>query len=496
MRNDKEHDEEQVDLEGDEEPEEMEEEAEDEGYGDEEERNDVQDGLDLDVAEDEGTGSQDEQGEQNGNVANPYPDDPSFEDYRNNDTVEDTPAEGNNENLSKDDPSAEDLLARPPHGTEIFIVNFPRDTSKEDLRALCEQCGEVYEVNIKKEANKQDYAFVTFMSRESAKKAIETLNGHEFRERKLRISESQPKNRLFLGNIPSNWNEEDLTKTVSEQGPGFQRLELIKDPKDSSRNRGFAFVEYYNKGCAEKAMKNMTQSKFKLDDKLITVKWASAQRTSSEEVKSVYVRNLPENVTEEQLRDLFKQHGEITKIVLMDQKPGQPKRDYGFVHFAEHSSAVKAAEKSEKYELDGKELSVSLARPMSEKKPQNIVNPPYQRSMFGNFPSHGGFGYGPNMYRGMGSGFGASGYSQPVIYGRGPTPEGMMMVPMMLPDGRIGYVLQQPGSMPRGPPPYGSETSGRHRDRSGRSSRSSSGSSRHGGSRSSNSGSRSRYHPY
>ena len=30
---------------------------------------------------------------------------------------------------------------------------------------------------------------------------------------------------------------------------------------------------------------------------------------------------------------------------------------------------------------------------------------------------------------------------QPVIYGRGPTPSGMHMVPMVLPDGRIGYVL-------------------------------------------------------
>ncbi|KAL3609407.1 hypothetical protein D5086_000427 [Populus alba] len=34
---------------------------------------------------------------------------------------------------------------------------------------------------------------------------------------------------------------------------------------------------------------------------------------------------------------------------------------------------------------------------------------------------------------------------QPLIYGRGPMPAGMHMVPMVLPDGRIGYVLQQPG---------------------------------------------------
>ena len=32
-------------------------------------------------------------------------------------------------------------------------------------------------------------------------------------------------------------------------------------------------------------------------------------------------------------------------------------------------------------------------------------------------------------------------FVQPMIYGRGPMPAGMQMVPMVLPDGRIGYVL-------------------------------------------------------
>ena len=30
---------------------------------------------------------------------------------------------------------------------------------------------------------------------------------------------------------------------------------------------------------------------------------------------------------------------------------------------------------------------------------------------------------------------------QPMMYGGGPTPSGLSMMPMLLPDGRIGYVL-------------------------------------------------------
>uniref|UniRef100_A0A0D6R040 RRM domain-containing protein n=1 Tax=Araucaria cunninghamii TaxID=56994 RepID=A0A0D6R040_ARACU len=497
-----EHDEEQVDLDGDEEePEEiMEEEVEDEGDVEEEEKNDGQEGLDLDIAEDDGSGSQDEQEAEHDANASNMEAEKSSEDDGNHDTVED--ALQGEENIDKadkdkDESNDEDLLARPPHGTEVFIGNLPRDTTKEELTSLCEECGEVFDISVKREADKAEYAFVTFRTKEIAKQAIEKLNGTEFKDKKLRVSESQPKNRLFLGNIPSNWKEEDLSKLVSEQGPGFQHVELIKDPKDSTRNRGFAFVEYYNKACAEKAMKNMVRSKFKLDDKVITVKWASSQRSSTEEVKSVYVRNLPESVTEEQLKELFGRHGEVTKVVLLEQKPGQAKRDFGFVHFADHATAMKAVEKTEKYELEGRELTVSLARPLSDKKSQSTANSyPFQRSVLPNYPLHGGYGYGANIYGGFGVGFGSAGYGQPVIYGRGPTPAGMQMVPMMLPDGRVGYVLQQPGNGVGASAPYRGQGSNSLRG-GGRSNRSGSGGGRQGGGRSSgNGGGSRRYRPY
>lgn len=39
-----------------------------------------------------------------------------------------------------------ELLALPPHGSEVFIGGLPRDAIEEDLRHLCEPIGEVVEV--------------------------------------------------------------------------------------------------------------------------------------------------------------------------------------------------------------------------------------------------------------------------------------------------------------------------------------------------------------
>ena len=54
------------------------------------------------------------------------------------------------------------------------------------------------------------------------------------------------------------------------------------------------------------------------------------------------------------------------------------------------------------------ELSVSLAIPLSDKKPQAMANPTsFQRPLFSNFQPQAGYGYNPNMY-----GFGSMGYTQ------------------------------------------------------------------------------------
>jgi heterogeneous nuclear ribonucleoprotein R len=137
-----------------------------------------------------------------------------------------------------------------------------------------------------------------------------------------------------------------------------------QDPKNPGRNRGFAFVEYYNHACAEHARRVMSKPSFRLGSNAPTISWADPRSgldaSTMSQVKVVYVRNLPDSVTEEQLQKLFEHHGEVTKVVLPSSKPGQAKRDFGFVHFSDRASALKAIEKTEVYELEGKHLLVPI----------------------------------------------------------------------------------------------------------------------------------------
>ncbi|XP_012441648.1 heterogeneous nuclear ribonucleoprotein Q isoform X2 [Gossypium raimondii] len=222
-----------------------------------------------------------------------------------------------------------ELLALPPHGSEVYIGGIPHDTSKEDLKRFCESIGEVIEVRIMKAKDLGEgngYAFVTFRSKELASKAIERLNYSEFKGKKIKCSTSQAKNKLFIGNVPRNWGEEVMRRVVTDVGPGVGCIELLKDPMNPSRNRGFVFIEYYNHACAEYSRQKMLKPTFKLDDNAPTVSWAdprNAESSATTQVKSLYVKNLPRDITQDRLKELFEHHGKITKVVVPPAKAGK-----------------------------------------------------------------------------------------------------------------------------------------------------------------------------
>lgn len=61
----------------------------------------------------------------------------------------------------------------------------------------------------------------------------------------------------------------------------FFLIPMMQDPVNSGRNRGFAFIEYYNHACAEYSRQEMSNSDFKLDDNAPTVSWADPKNAEA-----------------------------------------------------------------------------------------------------------------------------------------------------------------------------------------------------------------------
>lgn len=86
---------------------------------------------------------------------------------------------------------------------------------------------------------------------------------------------------------------------------------------------------------------------------------------------NIYVGNLTYDVTENDLRDLFGEHGTVSKVnIIMDKMTGKSK-GFAFVEMDNDSDGQKAIDELNNAELQGRNLKVNLARPRAERPARN-----------------------------------------------------------------------------------------------------------------------------
>ena len=81
----------------------------------------------------------------------------------------------------------------------------------------------------------------------------------------------------------------------------------------------------------------------------------------------LYVGNLSFNTTENDLQDAFSAHGTVTETNLMVDRMTNRPRGFGFVTMSSESEAQAAIEAMHGRELDGRALTVNIAKPREER---------------------------------------------------------------------------------------------------------------------------------
>ncbi|HND83035.1 MAG TPA: RNA-binding protein, partial [Chitinophagales bacterium] len=116
---------------------------------------------------------------------------------------------------------------------------------------------------------------------------------------------------------------------------------------------------------------------------------------------NIFVANIERKVTDEQLQDLFSQHGEIASLKLIRDRDTGVSKGYAFVEMPNDDEAQKAIDALNGYEIDGRALAVNEARPKTEYKKSGGGG--------GGYKGGGGGGYNKGGYGG-GGGYNKGGY--------------------------------------------------------------------------------------
>ncbi|KAL5795107.1 hypothetical protein ACOSP7_003701 [Xanthoceras sorbifolium] len=268
---------------------------------------------------------------------------------------------------------------------EVFVGGLDKDVTEDDLRKTFTQVGEVTEVrlmmNPQTKKNK-GFAFLRFASVEQAKRAVTELKNPVINGKQCGVTPSQDSDTLFLGNICKTWTKEALKEKLKHYGvDNVEDLTLVEDSNNEGMNRGFAFLEFSSRSEAMDSFKRLQKRDILFGvDRPAKVSFADSFIDPGDEimsqVKTVFIDGLPSSWDEDRVRELLKKYGEIEKIELARNMPSAKRKDFGFVTFDSHDSAVTCAKSINNAELgegDYKaKVRARLSRPLQRGKGRHV----------------------------------------------------------------------------------------------------------------------------
>ncbi|CAK4074031.1 unnamed protein product [Aphanomyces euteiches] len=347
----------------------------------------------------------------------------------------------------------------------IFVKNLDTSIDNKALYDTFSLFGNILscKVAIDINGNSKGYGYVHYETAEAAYEAIAKINGMliagtevfvgHFQKRQDR-PDSENWTNCYVKNIPQTWDDVTLRKEFEPFG-AISSCVVMKDAS-SEQNRGFGFVNFEEPEAAREACEKLNNKVVSTEDGVeIELYVGKAQKRSERERElrhkfealkmerinkyqgvNLYVKNLDDQLTDEELREAFAPVGTITSCRIM-RDPAGNSRGFGFVCFATPEEATKAVTEMSGKLISGKPIYVALAQRKEVRRAQLEAQHAQQRAT------------GMVVGRGMPM-------QQPPMYGAAPM---FYAQPnQMPPQARQGFVYPQQmmprGGLPRGPIPY------------------------------------------
>ncbi|KAK8686284.1 hypothetical protein V6N13_125311 [Hibiscus sabdariffa] len=177
-------------------------------------------------------------------------------------------------------------------------------------------------------------------------------------------SEPNEEAKLFVGNLPYDVDSQGLAMLFEKAGT-VEIAEVIYN-RDTEQSRGFGFITMSSVEEAEKAAE--TFNGYDLKGRQLTVNKASPRGSRIErpprvyeQALRVYVGNLPWDVDNARLEQVFSEHGKVVEArVVYDRETGRS-RGFGFVTMSSETELNDAIAALDGQSLDGRALRVNVA---------------------------------------------------------------------------------------------------------------------------------------
>jgi polyadenylate-binding protein len=262
--------------------------------------------------------------------------------------------------------------------TSLYVGDLDFNVTDSQLYDLFNQAGQVVSVRVCRDMSTRrslGYGYVNYNNPQDAARAMDLLNFTPLNGKTIRVmySHRDPSIRrsgaanIFIKNLDKAIDNKALHDTFSTFG-NILSCKIATDP--SGQSKGYGFVQFENDESAQIAIDKLNG--MLINDKQVYVghflrKQERETVMSKTKFNNIYVKNLAESTTEEDLEKIFGEYGPITSVVVMRDGNGKSKC-FGFVNFENADDAANAVEALNGKKVDEKEWYVGKAQKKSERE--------------------------------------------------------------------------------------------------------------------------------
>ena len=224
------------------------------------------------------------------------------------------------------------------HASRLIVRNLPFDMSMEDLRAVFLPYGALYNVSLPTDESSgrgRGFAFIWYVSKSDAAKAMEAINGVSLRHgaaEQARLKKAQGKN-----------GREAAKKALAEVHKTAQPARPVAVDWSLSQKDWMAQAEEESDEETSPKRKSMDMSDEEDGDEESEDDDTEAKKRPTlappEAGTTLFIRNLPYQATEQELKDLFRSFGPLRYARITMDPVTNRSRGTGFICFWKRESA-------------------------------------------------------------------------------------------------------------------------------------------------------------
>merc|ERR1711939_455572 len=244
----------------------------------------------------------------------------------------------------------------PYASASLYVGDLHTEVTEALLCDIFNAVGPVASIRVCRDAvtrRSLGYAYVNFHMMVDAERALDTMNYTMIKGRPIRImwSHRDPsirksgKGNIFIKNLDKSIDNKMLYDTFCTFG-NILSCKIAYD--EQGRSKGYGFVHYETEEAAETAIEKVNQKMLK--DKIVYVGKFKRKVDREGEVggserkfTNIFVKNLDESVSEEEIRTIFGAYGEITSLAVMKNEEGASK-GFAFINFQDFDAAKNAVD--------------------------------------------------------------------------------------------------------------------------------------------------------